>query len=312
MTIETLSPEILQAIWNVYGLGKIKQLIQPSRGMVNRCWIINDTHVIRFDVLEWGGINRYTGEKWAYDTLYGSTVPVPQAVALDASKALAPYDYLILTKLPGKTVIESIAELTAEAQHKIAYTAGEYLAILHSHACDSFGLLFEIAAGIHKPNWAAYVVDFYADYGRQAQDMGVLPDGVLAQIQVLMEKMQPLFATVQQGYFVHGDYHFSNLLQQDGQITGVIDFEWALSGDLAWDFRIDDQLEAASLGSKKAFYDGYTNRRMLPDHHWERVAFYRIGLYLDYLATFSPQDDGEIDRTLPLLLNELKWLEAHL
>jgi Ser/Thr protein kinase RdoA (MazF antagonist) len=124
--------------------------------------------------------------------------------------------------------------------------------------------------------------------------------------------MQPLFATVQQGHLVHGDFHFSNLLQQDGQITGVIDFEWALSGDVAWDFRIDDQLEVASPGSRAAFYAGYTSHRVLPDHHSERVSFYRIGLYLDYLATFSPQDESEIARTLPMLMNELTWLEAHL
>src|SRR5215212_8825205 len=155
MTTDKLSPEILQAIWNTHELGKIEHLVQPSRGMVNRCWIVNNAYVIRFDVLDWGGINRYTGEKWAYEMLHGSEVPVPQVLVLDASKRLAPYDYLILTKIPGKTVTESIADLTVEAQHKIAYTAGEYLATLHSHTTDRFGLLFEIAAGINKPDWAA-------------------------------------------------------------------------------------------------------------------------------------------------------------
>jgi aminoglycoside phosphotransferase (APT) family kinase protein len=315
MIIDPLSPELLQAIWNAHGLGKIERLVQPSRSMVNRCWIVNDAYVIRFDVLDdWGGIIRYASEKWAYETLRGSDVPVPQVLALDASKKLAPYDYLILTKIPGKTVTESLAELMPETQHNIAYTAGKYLATLHSQSdtFEGFGLLFEIAAGLSKPDWAAYVAEFYQDYGQQAQTLGVLPEGTLARVEAAMLKMQPLFAAVHQGRFVHGDYHFSNLLQQDGQITGVIDFEWALSGDPSWDFRIDDQLEAASPSSREAFYAGYTSRRALPDQHWERVSFYRIGLYLDYLATFSPHDAGETDRTLPLLLNELDWLEAHL
>ena len=109
MITDSLSPEVLQAIWHAHGLGKIEQLVQPQEGAVNRCWIVNDAHVIRFDVIEWGGINRYAGEKRAYDTLRGSDVPVPQVLALDASKRLAPYDYLIMTKLPGKTVTESMA-----------------------------------------------------------------------------------------------------------------------------------------------------------------------------------------------------------
>lgn len=312
MSPDDLSPEILQTIWDAHSLGKIESLAQPSGGMVNRSWVVNDAYVIRFDVLDWGGINRYAGEKWAYDTLCGSDVPVPQVVALDGRRTLVPYDYLILTRIPGKTVSASLAELGADAQHRIAYTAGEYLATLHGYRFEGFGLLYEIAAGIPKPDWAAYVADFYQDYGRQSQELGVLPDGVLARIQAVMAKMQPLFAAVRQGVFVHGDYHLSNLLQQGGQITGVIDFEWAMSGDPAWDFRIDDQLEIASPGSRDAFYAGYTSRRALPDHHRERIAFYRIGLYLDYLATFSPEDAGELDRTLPLLMKELIWLEAHL
>jgi aminoglycoside phosphotransferase (APT) family kinase protein len=124
-----------------------------------------------------------------------------------------------------------------------------------------------------------------------------------------MAKMQPLFLFDQPGRLVHGDYHFSNLLQQDGHLSGVLDFEWVMSGDVAWDFRIDDQLEIVCPGSRSAFYAGYTSRRPLTDHHAERVAFYKLGLYLDYL-TF--EDEAENDQTRALLLKELSWLEDHL
>lgn len=312
MTADEPSPETLETIWHKHGLGTIDHLAQPSGGMVNRAWMVNDAYVIRFDVLDWGGINRYAGEKWAYDLLRGSDVPVPEVIALDTSRTLVPYDYLILTKMPGTTITRSLADLSAGVQHRLAYTAGQYLASMHQYGFAEFGLLYEIAAGIPKPDWAAFITSFYDDYGPQAQVLGVLPDGVLARIQAVMATMQPLFAAVQQGTFVHGDYHLSNLLQQDGEITGVLDFEWAMSGDPSWDFRIDDQLEIASPGSRDAFYAGYSSRRALPDDHAERVSFYRIGLYLDYLVTFSPQDAGEIDRTLPLMMKELAWLESRL
>lgn len=312
MTADNVSPEILQMIWNAHGLGKIDQSFKPPQGNINQCWIVNDTHVIRFDVLDWGGINRYAGEKQACELLRGSDVPVPDVLALDVSKQFVPYDYLILTKMPGKTVDDSVADLTVAARKQIAYTAGEYLATLHGFALDSFGLLYEIAAGVNKPDWAGYVADFYADYGRQARQMGVLSAETLARVQRAEAKMQPLFAAVRQGHFVHGDYHFSNLLQQDGRISGVIDFDWAMSGDPSWDFRIDDHLDSEVPGTRAFFYAGYTSRRPLPDHHWERVSFYRVGLYMDYLVTYSPQDETEVDQTLPLILRELEWLETHL
>ncbi len=312
MTTDLLSAEVLQAICDAHGLGKIEHSVQPSQGAVNRCWIINDAYVIRFDVIDWGGISRYNGEKRSYDLLRGSDVPVPQVLVLDTSKTLAPYDYLIMTKMPGKTVTSSLDELTPEQQHRIAYTAGEYLATMHSHSFDGFGLLFEIAAGTSKPTWADYVADFYHEYGPQCHALGIVSTETLARVYSLLEKMQPLLASVQQGGFIHGDYHLSNILQHDGQISGVVDFEWAASGDRSWDFRIDNQLEVAAPGSREAFYTGYTSRRPLPDQHKERVAFYRIGLYLDYLATFSVDDPTEVTQTLPLLMSELEWLEAHL
>ena len=60
--------------------------MQPKQGNINRCLIVNDAYVLRFDVLDWGGANRYAGEKWAYEILRGSDVPVSQVLALDTSK----------------------------------------------------------------------------------------------------------------------------------------------------------------------------------------------------------------------------------
>ncbi len=312
MTADSLSPEILQTIWTAHGLGLVEHLEQPAQGNINRCWIVNKTHVIRFDVLDWGGANRYAGERWAVDLLADDDVPVPRMIVLDASGRLTPYHYLIMTRVPGRTVSDSLRDLSAAAQGQIAFSAGAYLATLHGHTFAQFGLLHEIAAGKPQPDWAAFVRGFYQDYGQQAQALGVLPENTWERIQAVMDRMQPLFAALSQGCMVHGDYHYANLLQQDGVLTGVVDFDWVMSGDPMWDFRVDEQLEAAAAGSQKAFYAGYTSRRALPEAHAERVAFYRIGLYLDYLATFAPADATETTRTLPRLLHQLGWLEATL
>jgi aminoglycoside phosphotransferase (APT) family kinase protein len=308
-----LSPEVLQAICDAHGLGKIEQVTRPEQGNINRCLIINDAYVLRFDVLEWGGINRYAGEKWAYDLLRETDVPVPQVLALDTRKMLAPYDYLILTKMPGLPISTSAADLTPEQGRAIGYSAGQHLATLHSHSLDQFGLLYNIAAGTPNADWPSYVADFFRYYHGQVQALGILSGDVLARLDTLFSRMQPVFAAVRQGVLIHGDYHFLNLLQQDGKISAVLDFDWASSGDPSWDFRIDHQIEAEVPGSRDAFYAGYTSRRPLPDGHWERVAFYRIILYLDFLEmAAAAQDNQEIAENTLLLLGELDWLEAHL
>lgn len=309
--MSSLSRETLQAICAAHGLGKIERVVHPVQGNINRCFLVNDAYVLRFDVLDWGGVNRYAGEKWAYEILRETDVPVARVVALDTSKRLAPYDYLILTKMPGQTVSTSAAGLSPASRFAIGYSAGQSLATIHSHVLPQFGLLYNIIAGTPQPDWSAYVADFFRYYQGQVQSLGIMPAGVPERIDALMARMQPLFAAVQHGVLIHGDYHFANLLQQDARLSAVLDFDWASSGDPSWDFRIDDQLESEVPGSREAFYAGYTSRRALPDGHWERVAFYRIGLYLDFLE-MAAQDENELVQIVPLLLRELDWLEAHL
>jgi aminoglycoside phosphotransferase (APT) family kinase protein len=306
-----LSPETLQAICTLHGLGKIERLVQPVQGNINRCLLVNDAYVLRFDVLDWGGANRYAGEKWAYEILSETDVPVSRVIALDTSKHLVPYDYLILTKMPGKTISTSAADLPFADRYAIGYSAGQHLATIHSHDFAQFGLLYNIVAGTPQPDWSAYVADHFRYYQGQVQALGILSADVMGRIDALIVRMQPLLAAVQQGVFIHGDYHFLNLLQQDGKMSAVLDFDWASSGDPSWDFRIDDAIESEVPDSREAFYAGYTSRRSLPDGHWERVSLYRIGLYLDLLEG-AAQDKTEIALLMPLLLHELDWLEAHL
>jgi aminoglycoside phosphotransferase (APT) family kinase protein len=307
----SISPETLQTICTAHGLGKIERLVQPAQGNINRCLLVNDAYVLRFDVLDWGGANRYIGEKWAYEILSKSDVPVSRVLALDTSKRLAPYDYLILTKMPGQTISTSAAELPLASRYAIGYSAGQHLATIHSHEFDQFGLLYNIIAGTPQPDWTAYVADHFRYYQGQVQALGILSADVMRRIDALIARMQPLLARVQQGVFIHGDYHFLNLLQQDGKLSAVLDFDWASSGDPSWDFRIDNQIESEVPDSREAFYAGYTSRRALPEGHWERVSLYRVGLILDFLEG-AAQDENEIALLIPQLLHEMDWLETHL
>jgi aminoglycoside phosphotransferase (APT) family kinase protein len=153
------------------------------------------------------------------------------------------------------------------------------------------------------------VAEHFRYYQGQVRALGIVSAEVLGRIDALLVRMQPLLAAVQQGVFIHGDYHFLNMLQQDGRLSAVLDFDWASSGDPSWDFRIDDSIETEVPGSRAAFYAGYTSRRSLPDGHWERVSLYRIGLYLDFLE-MAAHDKDEITHITALLLHEMEWLET--
>ena len=44
-----------------------------------------------------------------------------------------------------------------------------------------------------------------------------------------------LLAQVRSGALAHCDFHYENILQDGGRLSGLLDFEWAISGDPAYD-----------------------------------------------------------------------------
>ncbi len=104
--------ERLQCIWEAYGLGSIQTITRLATGSINYCLIVNNAYVIPFDIT--GKIeSRFQSEALAYHYLRDSGVPVPQVVALDQSKELVPYEYLITTRLYGTPVIDGWSSLSA-------------------------------------------------------------------------------------------------------------------------------------------------------------------------------------------------------
>src|SRR5262249_19086211 len=97
----------LQRICDARRLGKIESVKWARRGMNNPVFIVNDRFVIRFDGLEHTGRSRFYGEKLAYEHLRERGIPAPEVIALDVSRTLAPRDYLIMSKIEGRPVIDS-------------------------------------------------------------------------------------------------------------------------------------------------------------------------------------------------------------
>ncbi len=281
-----LSPHTLNKIFNAASLGPVEIIDQPTRGIVNHCLIVNETYVIRFDVIgsSLGGC-RFRSEEIAYNLLADSPVPVPRVIKLDTTKTLTPHDYLITTKVPGAPISDTWGNLTPQQQNHVAEQAGEYLAHIHSFTFERFGKLrFVQDNGKDFATWFNYVEDFVLRFMNWGQELGIVDAVLQTHLLTVLEKHKPLLDTMTQGALVHHDYHFENILQQDGEITGIIDFEWALSGDPALDFHILETAEAMCLGSREPFLAGYLKHREISPGHDTRRLIYKLLNTLDELV----------------------------
>ncbi len=281
MKVPPIRREQIVALWQALELGTVQTLTVPQRGCSNACFLVNENFVVRFQVTE-RPRHKFRTEQIAYNLLRDSDLPIPEVVVLDESRTLVPYAFLITTRLPGETVYDSWNGLDRSAQQRLAFEAGQYLALLHRHTLPAFGSLSQLATDSF-PAWTAYLEDYVTQNVRQAREEDLLDATTTTRLEQLLVRFQPLLAEVTTGSLLHRDYHFENLLQQEGRITGIIDFEWALSGDPAFDCRIDETL-AECPGSVAPFYAGYAGVSPLGAHHRLKVALYRLLLCLECIA----------------------------
>lgn len=284
----------LQRISDRYDLGKIEQVVMAGRGINNPALMINDSLVIRFDGIINQVPSRFHGEKRCYDALLKAGIPAPQVIAVDDSKSLVPYDYMVMSKIEGAPLIDAWPTLALDQRGKLAYQAGQLLARMHNITFDTFGRLY----GTERifDNWYSYIHDTFRRYSLEAVHDGLIQPDIQRRMQLVMEKYRNVFEQVKSASLVHWDYHFENLLQKDGVITGVLDFEWALSGDPAHDFNRRDQWDDDCPGSRAALYDGYTSIRALDTDHDLRVRLYQMIWFIDCVVDAGNEAEAEIMR----------------
>lgn len=291
MKAKPIRSERIKAIWQALELGEVQTITVPRRGCSNACFLVNDDRVVRFQVTELPR-HKFRTEKIAYDLLRGSELPIPQVLALDEARTLVPYAFIVTTRLPGETVYDSWNDLGMRTREHLAFASGCYLALLHRHALPAFGGLSQLGEGGFS-TWMAYLEDYVVRNIRQARQEELLDPVTTHRIEQLLTWFQPLMAEVTTGSLLHRDYHFENILQQEGQVTGIIDFEWAMSGDPVFDCRIDETL-AECPGSVEPFYAGYASVCPLTEHHRLKADFYRLLLGLECVAWWG-RDPGAAD-----------------
>ena len=297
----------LSRIWSAQGLGSIRTTEWAGKGVNNPAFVINDGYVLRFDGLIIEGVSRFHGEQRAYHLLQAVGIPCPEVVAIDDSKTLVPYDYMIMNKVEGTPVADSWTELTAVQQEQVANEAGHLLALMHTVTLPQFGRLHGTERLFNT--WYAYIRDSFQGLGQESRADSLISQALYDRMQVLLVAHRRTLESIEAPQLVHWDYHFGNLLQQDGKITAVLDLEWAIGGDAAHDFNRRSEWEVQCPGSLKWVYEGYTALLPLQRSHETRVALYEM-LWFLYCVMDAP-NGLEANMMLMKLVDRMDWLEEN-
>ena len=183
-----------------------------------------------------------------------TSVPVPPIVAHDFSREHIDRDYLLMPRFAGTPLSE--AALSPAARSHALRQWGKHVAEIHTLTDpeNRFGYLGEHRCMDPQPTWREA---FAAMYRRILDDIvhcGVYEETTADDAMGLLENHLDVFGHCDTSRLCHGDLWLTNLLvETDGNVTGVIDFDRACWGDVEWDLAIAEYCGV----TQPPFWEGY-------------------------------------------------------
>ncbi|GAB3824812.1 phosphotransferase family protein [Kribbella italica] len=296
-------------------------------GWVSRVWV-GDEYVVRLN----NGLFRdaYRHEAEVVDLLVGSEVPHARRLAHGDGPDGPWY---ISERLPGRSLHEAWPSADSATRQAIIESLGAALRALHRVPVPA-GLLppwLSDALAGGKP-WHAYHPPVVSATLQQVEAARRLPgndSGLLADVADWVQERLALFAS-DEPVLVHGDLHGSNVMVDQGRVTGLIDFAEALAQPadaeldtiLRWCARPREfpptpdgrGLDETTLAEVPGWMYGAYPELFEREHLRERLNFYDMTMEIALYAHHPQPDVRRVarDRIAPLLsghnhLDGLVW-----
>jgi fructosamine-3-kinase len=192
-----------------------------------------------------------------------TTIPVAAVIAHDFTRTRIDRDYLLLTALPG-TPLSNARGVSRAQLAKVLKQVGGYLRQLHaltapeSLALNAYGYLGAHRPMEPQPTWAAA---FQVMWNKLLDDVvacGCYSAGEAQGLRELLERHRAHFDRPVTSRLLHMDVWGQNILvDAAGNVTGLLDFDRALWGDVEIEFEVLDYCGI----SEPDFWVGYGQKR---------------------------------------------------
>jgi len=198
-----------------------------------------------------------------------TSVPVARIVAFDDTHELIDHDFMIMERLPGVPLTEAGGVDTEAVFEEV----GGMLAQCHAITAERYGYL-----GEHRPMepQEAWVEAFRIMWNAMLDDIvGVGHYGMeeRSAMSRLLERHIEHFDRPVDSSFLHMDIWHQNIMVDDaGAVTGIVDWDRALWGDVEIEFAVLDYCGVSTPG----FWRGYGKERDASRSAMIRRVFYLL------------------------------------
>jgi aminoglycoside phosphotransferase (APT) family kinase protein len=195
-----------------------------------------------------------------------TSVPAAEIFAYDDSLGLIDRDFLVMERLPGV----ALSDAPGTDFDTVLRQVGRYLAESHGLTADTYGYI-----GEHRPMepQASWVDAFEMMWNRLIDDIvsvGHYDGEESGLFRSLLNRHIGLFDRPVDSCLLHMDiWHQNILVDGGGVVTGIVDWDRALWGDVEIEFAVLDYCGI----SEPAFWEGYGQERDLSPEARVRQVF---------------------------------------
>ncbi len=246
-------------------------------------------------------------EEFMYGFIRKLGYPCP-TVILSGGDFDSEYMFLIREDMSGSQLRGASSEVIKSSLPKLT----SFFVDLHSHSLDDFGLIEKID-GKWKGDSTTWI-DSLEKRARESifriQKMGIQIDhNLFDNLKSILNKNFDLL-NINRGSMLHGDAGLTNFLGDESDLTAIIDPEFAVIGDPAYEFcaRVGDEEEYST-----EFIKNYFSRMKKNNIDVRQESFFKRGtLYSPFIVTNIIYCLGDADNTkgveyfLKVLPNELE------
>lgn len=231
-----------------------------------------------------------------------TTVPVPEVLDFGGTPV-----YLVMESLSGETTPQ-LRDFEPAAATAYIETAGRLLGELHTDVTfESVGRLDGTARGELRLETAQDWATLYEEL-KQATASELAGTRFEESAATAMDALPDVVGcfTVEQPVLAHCDFGPNNVFRDGETVTGVIDWEWCLAADPAYDLARAERLfrRETDDGTREALLRGYRRVRPVLERYEERTELYSAYETLSAMSSFDSwrpddsEDAAEIATTL--------------
>ncbi|MBR9682691.1 MAG: aminoglycoside phosphotransferase family protein [Candidatus Aenigmarchaeota archaeon] len=206
-------------------------------------------------------------------------VPVPEIFIQDRKRNALPFPYLLMSELPGKDLQETFDSADNDTKELLMERTGECLGKMHQIKYPAFGWIIDSVE-----NWGEVIKrDLGWSIIENIFETNMPKKLIYRTLDYMYENMN-LLEIKEKPVLVHNDFTMDNIKVQDNLISGVFDFEHALSGHNEYDFIKPDWLMFTNKKLKERFMSGYKKNSDVSSKFEERLKYYEtqraVGMYM--------------------------------